>query len=103
MKKLSAAALAVLPLAALAAKPLTVCTDANPEGFDVVQYNSLVTTNASADVLMDRLVEYDAAAGKLRPAWPAAGRSAPTACLTPFTCGPASASTAPTISSRRAS
>ncbi|UTH72677.1 ABC transporter substrate-binding protein [Chromobacterium sp. IIBBL 290-4] len=57
---------ALLPLAA-AAKPLTVCTDANPEGFDVVQYNSLVTTNASADVLMNRLLDYDAAAGKLRP------------------------------------
>ncbi|WP_434633756.1 ABC transporter substrate-binding protein [Chromobacterium sp. CV08] len=57
---------ALLPLAAVA-RPLTVCTDANPEGFDVVQYNSLVTTNASADVLMNRLVEYDAASGKLRP------------------------------------
>ncbi|MEO9386621.1 ABC transporter substrate-binding protein [Chromobacterium phragmitis] len=68
MQKLSVAALAaLLPLAAYAAKPLTVCTDANPEGFDVVQYNSLVTTNASADVLMNRLVEYDAAAGKLQP------------------------------------
>ena len=52
---------------ALAAKPLTVCTDANPEGFDVVQYNSLVTTNASADVLMNRLVEYDAVSHKLQP------------------------------------
>lgn len=68
MKVLSAALLAAwLPLGAMAAKPLTICTDANPEGFDVVQYNSLVTTNASADVLMSRLVEYDAAAGKLRP------------------------------------
>ncbi|WP_293760345.1 ABC transporter substrate-binding protein [uncultured Aquitalea sp.] len=55
------------PLALAAGKPLTVCTDANPEGFDVVQYNSLVTTNASADVLMNRLVEYDAQAHKLVP------------------------------------
>jgi dipeptide transport system substrate-binding protein len=61
----------VLALAALPwfsyAKTLTVCTEANPEGFDVVQYNSLVTTNASADVLMNRLVEFDAAHGKVVP------------------------------------
>lgn len=48
-------------------KALTVCTDANPEGFDVVQYNSLVTTNASADPLMNRLVEYDAVQRKIVP------------------------------------
>ncbi|MBD1550062.1 ABC transporter substrate-binding protein [Pseudomonas typographi] len=49
------------------AKPLSVCTEASPEGFDVVQYNSLTTTNASADVLMNRLVEYDASTGKVVP------------------------------------
>ncbi len=49
------------------AAPLTVCTEASPEGFDVVQYNSLTTTNASADVLMNRLVEFDAKAGKVIP------------------------------------
>ncbi|MFC3532350.1 ABC transporter substrate-binding protein [Vogesella facilis] len=49
------------------AKPLTVCTEASPEGFDVVRYNSLTTTNASADVLFNRLVDYDARAGKLVP------------------------------------
>ncbi|MGY4491706.1 ABC transporter substrate-binding protein [Pseudomonas sp. TE3610] len=54
------------PLLAYAA-PLTVCTEASPEGFDVVQYNSLTTTNASADVLMNRLVDYDTAQGKVVP------------------------------------
>ena len=49
------------------AAPLSVCTEASPEGFDVVQYNSLTTTNASADVLMNRLVEFDAADGKVVP------------------------------------
>ena len=64
---------ALLPLALLAlsttvlAKPLTVCTDASPEGFDVVRYNSLTTTNATADVLFNRLLEYDAQQGKLVP------------------------------------
>ena len=46
----------LLPIAAQASS-LAVCTEASPEGFDVVQYNSLTTTNASADVLMNRLVE----------------------------------------------
>ena len=45
------------------AAPLSVCSEASPEGFDVVQYNSLTTTNATADVLMNRLVEFDAAQG----------------------------------------
>ncbi|MFB4394664.1 MULTISPECIES: ABC transporter substrate-binding protein [unclassified Pseudomonas] len=49
------------------AAPLSVCTEASPEGFDVVQYNSLTTTNASADVLMNRLVEFDATQGKVVP------------------------------------
>ncbi|PZW65784.1 peptide/nickel transport system substrate-binding protein [Pseudomonas sp. URMO17WK12:I1] len=58
--------LLVAPLFAQAAT-LSVCTEASPDGFDVVQYNSLTTTNASADVLMNRLVEFDAAKGKLVP------------------------------------
>ncbi|VVN96498.1 ABC transporter substrate-binding protein [Pseudomonas fluorescens] len=53
------------PLAHAAA--LSVCTEASPEGFDVVQYNSLTTTNASADVLMNRLVDFDTASGKVVP------------------------------------
>jgi peptide/nickel transport system substrate-binding protein len=49
------------------ASTLSVCTEASPDGFDVVQYNSLTTTNASADVLMNRLVDFDAVTGKLQP------------------------------------
>ncbi|KPB70147.1 ABC transporter substrate-binding protein [Pseudomonas cannabina] len=56
----------LLPIAAQATS-LAVCTEASPEGFDVVQYNSLTTTNASADVLMNRLVDFDAESGKLVP------------------------------------
>lgn len=55
------------PVVAQATTSLQVCTEASPEGFDVVQYNSLTTTNASADVLMNRLVDYDAHTGKLVP------------------------------------
>lgn len=54
------------PLLAQAAN-LSVCTEASPDGFDVVQYNALTTTNASADVLMNRLVEFDAQAARLVP------------------------------------
>ncbi|TBW38907.1 ABC transporter substrate-binding protein [Azotobacter chroococcum] len=54
------------PLLSQAAS-LVVCTEASPEGFDVVRYNSLTTTNASADVLMDRLVEFDPESGQLQP------------------------------------
>ena len=39
-----------------------------PDGFDVVQYNSLVTTNASADVIFNTLVSYDETAKKVVPA-----------------------------------
>ncbi|WP_150740014.1 ABC transporter substrate-binding protein [Pandoraea anapnoica] len=63
---LTALALPLVPLAANA-KPLTVCTEASPEGFDVVRYNSLTTTNASADPVFNRLVEFDAAQAKVVP------------------------------------
>ena len=59
------APLLLSPLAQAAA--LSVCTEASPEGFDVVQYNSLTTTNASADVLMNSLVDFDTASGKVVP------------------------------------
>lgn len=59
------APLLLSPLAQAAA--LSVCTEASPEGFDVVQYNSLTTTNASADVLMNRLVDFDTSSAKVVP------------------------------------
>ncbi|PAU55068.1 ABC transporter substrate-binding protein [Pseudomonas indica] len=66
--RLAALALLLAPLSLYSqAASLTVCTEASPEGFDVVQYNSLTTTNASADVLMNRLVEFDAERGELVP------------------------------------
>ena len=64
--RLLLAALLCTPILAQAAT-LSVCTEASPEGFDVVQYNSLTTTNAAADMLMNRLVEFDAEQGKLLP------------------------------------
>jgi dipeptide transport system substrate-binding protein len=66
-RMLAAAALAIVPVLATA-KPLTVCTESSPDGFDVVQFNSLVTTNASADVIFNTLVSYDEVAKKVVPA-----------------------------------
>ncbi len=68
--RLAALSLSLAPLLSpllVQAATLSVCTEASPEGFDVVQYNSLTTTNASADALMNRLVEFDATSGKLLP------------------------------------
>ena len=68
--RLAALPLLLVPLLAPAlaqANTLSVCTEASPDGFDVVQYNSLTTTNASADVLMNRLVDFDATSGTLQP------------------------------------
>lgn len=58
---------AVFAPALAQAAALSVCTEASPEGFDVVQYNALTTTNASADVLMNRLVEFDTTQGQVVP------------------------------------
>lgn len=63
----SIAAVLLTAPALLRAKPLTVCTEASPDGFDVAQYNSLTTSNASGDVIFSQLVRYDEAAGKLAP------------------------------------
>lgn len=47
---------------------LTVCTEASPDGFDIVRYNSLVATNASADVIFDGLVRLNEKTGEVEPA-----------------------------------
>ncbi len=40
------------------AKPLVVCTEASPEGFDITQYTTAVTADASAETLLERLVAF---------------------------------------------
>jgi len=60
--KLLLVALSLAAPSLLPAKTLTVCTESSPDGFDVVQFNSLVTTNASADVIFNTLVSYNEAA-----------------------------------------
>ena len=65
------AALAAMILGAagnLAAKPLVVCTEASPEGFDIVQYTTAVTADASAEALFNRLVDFKPGTTDIQPA-----------------------------------
>ncbi|MBH3362692.1 ABC transporter substrate-binding protein [Pseudomonas sp. URMO17WK12:I11] len=52
----------------LAAKPLVVCTEASPEGFDVVQYTTAVTFDAAAETLFNRLVDFKPGTTDVQPA-----------------------------------
>lgn len=65
------AALAAVILGAasnLAAKPLVVCTEASPEGFDIVQYTTAVTADASAEAIFNRLVDFKPGTTDIQPA-----------------------------------
>lgn len=42
----------------VSAKPLVVCTEASPEGFDIVQYTTATTADASAETILERLVAF---------------------------------------------
>ena len=89
--RLAALPLLLVPLitpALTQASTLSVCTEASPDGFDVVQYNSLTTTNASADVLMNRLVDFDATSGTLQPSLAQAWEVSPDGLSYSFTLRP---------------
>lgn len=47
---------------------LVVCTEASPEGFDVVQYSAAVTADASAETVFERLVRFAPGTTELEPA-----------------------------------
>ncbi|MDD0972727.1 ABC transporter substrate-binding protein [Pseudomonas fontis] len=67
---LQAAMAAVLLSAAagLAAKPLVVCTESSPEGFDIVQFTTAVTADASAETVFNRLVDFKPGTTEIQPA-----------------------------------
>ncbi|MGI4861408.1 MAG: ABC transporter substrate-binding protein [Janthinobacterium lividum] len=67
-KKAALLLLTILSVGQTSARPLIVCTEASPDGFDPVRYSTLTITNASADVVFDGLVAYDTATGKIAPA-----------------------------------
>ncbi|TDJ77891.1 ABC transporter substrate-binding protein [Pseudomonas putida] len=65
------AALAAILLSAAShgfAKPLVVCTEASPEGFDIVQYTTAVTADASAETVFNRLVDFKPGTTDIQPA-----------------------------------
>ena len=66
LKAAVAAALLGMSLGA-SAKPLVVCTEASPEGFDIVQYTGVVTADASAETVFDRLVDFKPGSTDIEP------------------------------------
>src|SRR5258705_9916226 len=56
-----------LTTAVRAAGTLTVCTDAAPDGFDIVQYELLATEDAAGIPLYDRLIQFKPGATELMP------------------------------------
>ncbi|WP_375740121.1 ABC transporter substrate-binding protein [Pseudomonas boanensis] len=56
-----------LPLYATASQSLVVCTEASPEGFDIVQYTAATTADASAETVFDRLVRFAPGTTRLQP------------------------------------
>jgi len=66
--RLTLAALVLGGATQLAAKPLVVCTEASPEGFDVVQYTTAVTLDATAETVFNRLVDFKPGTTDIEPA-----------------------------------
>ncbi|WP_225771830.1 ABC transporter substrate-binding protein [Pseudomonas sp. Marseille-Q5115] len=59
---------ALFGLAAMAsAKPLVVCTEASPEGFDIVQYTAATTADASSETVFNRLVDFTPGSTDIEP------------------------------------
>lgn len=67
MKAALSAALLSVAISA-AAKPLVVCTEASPEGFDMVQYTTAVTADAVAETIFNRLVDFKPGTTDIEPA-----------------------------------
>ena len=79
----------LLPLACNAASSLVVCTEASPEGFDIVQFTAATTGDAAAETIFDRLVQFAPAAPACSRASPNAGTSARMASPTTSSCAAA--------------
>ncbi|MEO4045717.1 ABC transporter substrate-binding protein [Pseudomonas sp. CAU 1711] len=64
--------LALLALCAslpvLAQQSLVVCSEASPEGFDIVQYTAATTADASAETVYERLVQFAPGSTRIVPA-----------------------------------
>ncbi|MGE8294339.1 MAG: ABC transporter substrate-binding protein [Pseudomonas sp.] len=58
VKRGSLLLIALLCAQVQAASDLVVCSEASPEGFDIVQYTAATTADASAETLFERLVDF---------------------------------------------
>lgn len=83
------------------AKNLVVCTEASPEGFDIAQFTTAVTADASAETILNRLADFAPGTTDVEPALAERWDISPTGLNTPFTCAPALSFTPPNISNRR--
>lgn len=64
----TALAAAVLSLSTgVLAKPLVVCTEASPEGFDIVQYTAATTADAASETIFNRLVAFKTGSTDIEP------------------------------------
>ena len=64
----TAIAAALLSIAAgVSAKPLVVCSEASPEGFDMVQYSTAVTGDAVSETIFNRLVGFKPGTTDIEP------------------------------------
>jgi dipeptide transport system substrate-binding protein len=64
----AALAVALLSLSGgLLAKPLVVCTEASPEGFDIVQYTAATTADAVSETIFNRLVDFVPGSTDIQP------------------------------------
>ena len=72
MKRLplrTAIAVALLSTAvSVSAKNLVVCTEASPEGFDIVQFTTAVSADASAETILNRLADFAPGTTDVEPA-----------------------------------
>jgi dipeptide transport system substrate-binding protein len=55
-------------LPAFAQQSLVVCSEASPEGFDIVQYTAATTADASAETVYERLVQFAPGSTRIVPA-----------------------------------
>lgn len=62
------AALALVASIGAPARTLTVCTEANPDGFDYALFHANSTADASSEALYNRLVEFEPGTTRLVPA-----------------------------------
>jgi dipeptide transport system substrate-binding protein len=53
--------------AGIVAKPLVVCTEASPEGFDIAQYTAATTADASSETIFNRLVDFKPGTTDIEP------------------------------------